>query len=363
MEEKAVAAPMPARVPLADIDPEAREVIEGCLRAARERLGMEISWFAEFSGDRKIFRVLEGERDEWGLQEDDWLPLTQSYCKRMYDQEIPNAIPDTSAQPEVSDLRVTRDLRIGSYIGVPLVLPHGQLRGAFCCARHSVCRELEERDVAFMQVMARMVADELAYRESIRNVRRLEQRVASIDALVSALEARDAYTNEHSAAVVDLAVAVGARLGLEGPALERVADVALLHDLGKVGIPDSLLRKPGSLSDQEWQRMFEHPAIGAEVVARIPQLEHLAPAIRAEHERWDGSGYPDGIEGDAIPIESRITLVCDAFHAMISDRPYREAMSRDEALAELRAHAGTMFWPEAVSALIAVIADVDAGRG
>ena len=103
--------------------------------------------------------------------------------------------------------------------------------------------------------------------------------------------------------------------------------------------------------------MREHPSIGAEIVGQIEALAHLAPAIRAEHERWDGDGYPGGLAGENVPIESRITFVCDAFHAMVSDRPYRPAMPTVEALAELRRCSGTMFWPAAVDALVDVLAE------
>ena len=351
--EEPAATALPIQVGMGDIGAEAREVIESCLRVARERLRMEIAWLAEFAGDRKVFRVVEGETDEWGLHDDDWIPLSDSYCRRMFEAEIPNAIPDTAVQPPLPTLDVTQRLGIGSYIGVPLVLPHGELRGAFCCARHTPNEALDDRDVRFMQVLARLVADELAFREAQRRVRRLEQRSASVDALVAALEARDAYTNEHSRAVVDLATSVGAQLGVDPSTLDSIADVALLHDIGKVGIPDAILREPGPLAEEQWKVMREHPVIGEAIVSRIPHLAHLAPKIRAEHERWDGRGYPDGIAGDAIPIEARITLACDGFHAMISDRPYRSAMAREEALAELRRCSGTMFWPEAVDALIA----------
>jgi HD-GYP domain-containing protein (c-di-GMP phosphodiesterase class II) len=139
--------------------------------------------------------------------------------------------------------------------------------------------------------------------------------------------------------------------------------VALLHDIGKVGTPDAILRKPTSLTADELAVMREHPAIGATIIQRIAALAHLGPAIRAEHEQWNGGGYPDKLSGDTIPIESRITLVCDAFHAMVSDRPYRRAMSQAEAIAELRRCSGTMFWPDAVAALTARLEQDGTPRG
>jgi putative nucleotidyltransferase with HDIG domain len=348
----AMATELPVDIPGADIDSEARQVIKDCLVVARERLGMEIGWLAEFRGDRKIFRIVDGATDEWGLHDDDWLPLTQSYCRRMFEGRIPNAISDTSAEPEVVSLDVTESLRIGSYIGVPLVLPDGELRGAFCCARHSGHPELDDRDVRFMQVLARLVGDQLAFRMTLREIRRFERESSSIRALLAALEARDNYTGEHSQAVVQLAGAVARRLELDESARQNLERVALLHDIGKVGIPDSILRKAEPLTEDEWVTMRRHPTIGAELIAAIPELAHLATAVEAEHERWDGTGYPRGLAGEAIPVESRITFVCDGYHAMISDRPYRRALNHNQAIDELRRCSGTMFWPDAVTALL-----------
>ncbi len=338
---------------LSEIDDEARVVIANALNLARERLDMEIAWLAEFDGPRKVLRVVEGDTAGWDLQDDSWLPAAESYCARMLDGRIPNAIADTAAEPGVCDLPVTENLRIGAYIGVPLILHDGELRGAFCCLKHTPVRELDERDVRVMEVLARLVADELGFRQSLRRIRAQEARDASLQALLAALQVRDDYTSDHSHAVVDLAVAVARRLGLEDEEITDVEQVALLHDLGKVGIPDAILRKPGPLTDEEWEVMRTHPAVGADIVGQLEALAHLQPAIRAEHERWDGSGYPDRLAGEEIPVPSRITLTCDAFHAMVSDRPYRSAMPRDAAVLELRRCSGAMFWPDAVDALVA----------
>lgn len=338
---------------LSEIDDDARVVIANALNLARERLGMEIAWLAEFDGPRKVLRVVEGDTAGWGLQDDSWLPAAESYCARMLDGRIPNAIPDAASEPGVCDLPVTEDLRIGAYIGVPLILEDGELRGAFCCLKHTPVRDLDERDVRVMQVLAKLVADELGFRQSLRIIRQQEARNASLQALLAALQVRDDYTSDHSYAVVDLAVGVARRLGLDDDDVVAVEQVALLHDLGKVGIPDAILRKPGPLTDDEWEVMRTHPAVGADIVAQLDALAHLQPAIRAEHERWDGTGYPDGLTGEQIPVPSRITLTCDAFHAMVSDRPYRAAMPQDAAILELRRWSGAMFWPDAVEALVA----------
>jgi PAS domain S-box-containing protein/diguanylate cyclase (GGDEF)-like protein len=181
---------------------------------------------------------------------------------------------------------------------------------------------------------------------------RAEIELAGVTALVAALEARDHYTAEHSRRVVELATAVARRLGLSESDVEQVEQVAVLHDIGKVAVPDSVLQKNGALTPSEWELMRQHPGVGERIVASLQTLSHLAPPIRAEHERYDGGGYPDGLAGDRIPIESRITLACDAFHAMTSTRPYRPPMSEAEARDELRRNAGTQFDPEVIEALL-----------
>jgi HD-GYP domain-containing protein (c-di-GMP phosphodiesterase class II) len=141
-------------------------------------------------------------------------------------------------------------------------------------------------------------------------------------------------------------------LGMTADDVERIGHAALLHDVGKLGIPPEILRKDGTLNDAEWGLMVEHPVIGEGILRRLPQLAPLAPIVRHEHEHWDGSGYPDGLAGRLIPIGSRIILACDAYVAMITQRPYRRALTREAAVAELRTRAGSQFDPQVVEALL-----------
>ena len=177
--------------------------------------------------------------------------------------------------------------------------------------------------------------------------------LTTIGVLSDAVELQDAYTADHANEVADLAVAVGRRLGIDGPALDRLRYGALLHDVGKIGVPGELLRKPGPLSAEERERMDEHTAIGARMLERIPFLAPVAPLVRSAHERHDGGGYPDGLSGEQIPLGAMVIATCDAFHAMTSDRSYRRAMSHGDAIAELRANSGTQFDPAVVAALVA----------
>jgi diguanylate cyclase (GGDEF)-like protein len=173
-----------------------------------------------------------------------------------------------------------------------------------------------------------------------------------IAALASALEERDRYTGEHSESVVDLTARVGDSLAIGSDEIEQIRTAALLHDIGKVGVPDEILHKPGKLDEREWEVMRQHPVIGERILRAIPGFGAIARMVRHEHERWDGGGYPDGLTGTAIPIGSRIILACDAYHAMTSDRPYRRAMPHSEAMAELTDNSGAQFDPDVVQALM-----------
>ena len=175
---------------------------------------------------------------------------------------------------------------------------------------------------------------------------------AAVQALVAAIEARDNYSFDHSELVVRLATGVALLLGLAADTVERVGHCALLHDVGKLAIPPAILQKDGVLDDAEWMVMAEHPVLGEKILRRIPELAPLAPTVRHEHEHWDGSGYHDGLAGTQIPIGSRIVLACDAYAAMTTERPYRRALTPDDAVAELRAAAGSQFDPQVVEALL-----------
>lgn len=331
------------------------EVVERTLAAAREHLGMDVAFVAEFSGDRLAFRSIEGDGESFGFERGGGIDLGGSYCRRLVDGRIPGVLPDARGDGRVKDLEVTGNSGIGAYVGVSLRFSDGRVYGTFCCLSHSPEPSLRERDAGFMRVLARLVSEQLEREELEQRNRRLEVRAAGAGTLVAALEARDGYTGEHSKAVVELSTEVARNLGLSKEEAEDVERTALLHDVGKMGIPDAILSKPGSLEEWEWETMKEHPKIGEQILASIDSLAHLAPAIRAEHERWDDEGYPDGFSGEEIPLASRIVLACDAFHAMASDRPYCKAMSLEKAVEELEKESGRQFDPRVVRELLDLV--------
>ena len=170
------------------------------------------------------------------------------------------------------------------------------------------------------------------------------------------LEDKDAYTASHSYGVLEMSLRVSDALGLDPAARRRVEFGALLHDIGKIAVPGEIINKPGPLDDDEWEVMKLHTVEGQQMLDRIGGvLGDVGRVVRSSHEHWDGSGYPDGLAGEAIPVESRIVTACDAFSAMTTTRSYRKAMSLDDAKTELAAHAGTQFDPTVVQTLLEIV--------
>jgi HD-GYP domain-containing protein (c-di-GMP phosphodiesterase class II) len=179
----------------------------------------------------------------------------------------------------------------------------------------------------------------------------------AVGALALALAERDAATAEHAERVAALAVGVARRVGFGPEEVERVATAALLHDLGKIAVPDSVLHKEGPLDDAELRAVHAHPCAGERILRAVPGLGPVARMVRHAHERFDGSGYPDALRGEEIPLGSRVVQACDAYDAMTSERPFQAALLPQEAAAELRAAAGSQFDPRIVDALLALLAE------
>ena len=194
----------------------------------------------------------------------------------------------------------------------------------------------------------------LRYAEDVRRLYVGVQRAIcqSLLGLANALEAKDAYTRGHSERVGAWSRRTAALLGLPSPEAEMVGQAGLLHDIGKIGVPEAVLRKRAGLEPDEWVLMRQHPVTGAQIVAPFEFFAAGALVIRHHHERWDGSGYPDGLAGDAIPLGARIVAVADVYDALTSDRPYRKALGPGAALEHLAAAAGRTLDADAVAAFV-----------
>jgi putative nucleotidyltransferase with HDIG domain len=193
---------------------------------------------------------------------------------------------------------------------------------------------------------------------SLEHANRLlkERSTAAMESLSATVDARDSYTAGHSRRVQQLALAIGRELALSQAELDQLGPAALFHDIGKLAIPDAILLKPASLTEDEWALMQSHAAEGARIIDRLGFLGDAVPAIRHHHERFDGTGYPDRLRGEEIPLGARIIHVADALDSMLTTRIYRAARPASEALEELRRAAGSQFCPRCVGALERVLA-------
>jgi putative nucleotidyltransferase with HDIG domain len=225
--------------------------------------------------------------------------------------------------------------------------------------------DLRQVEVAVRRALENYELHEARRRHENQLEELVEQRTAELDnalmsledayrstlkALTAALETRDAETHGHSERVVTFSLRLGRELGLDKKQLTALEFGSLLHDIGKIGVPDAILRKPAKLSETEWVRMREHPLHGQQILREIEFLEGAARVVAQHHERWDGSGYPFGLKAYEIDLNARIFAVADAFDAMISDRVYRRGRSYEAAAEELQAWAGRQFDPEVVEA-------------
>ncbi len=200
------------------------------------------------------------------------------------------------------------------------------------------------------------LADQHMYREKLGNQKGAAELITSV--LHAALAQRHPDLGEHSDDVSFDVEMLARTLGLDEESISLVVKAGDLHDVGKLGIPDEIITKPGPLSDQEWQFMRQHTVMGEQIIAAAgPSLERIGPLVRASHERWDGHGYPDGLAGEEIPLGARIITICDSFRAMLDERAYKPAMSLGDALAELRRCAGTQFDPELVEVFCRLIVE------
>ncbi|WP_286677434.1 HD-GYP domain-containing protein, partial [Candidatus Aquicultor secundus] len=174
-----------------------------------------------------------------------------------------------------------------------------------------------------------------------------------VKTLVTAVDAKDEYTGLHSNGVSDMAGKLARQIGLDEEAINRVEVAGMLHDVGKIGMPDSILNKPSRLTDDEMAIIKTHPELSAQII-NSTSLKDVVPAVRSHHERWDGNGYPNGLKGKQIPLEARILAIADTYDAMITDRPYRKGLPVDDAITEIKRSAGTQLDPELVGHFLAL---------
>lgn len=220
--------------------------------------------------------------------------------------------------------------------------------------------EVAEKALAFAKAMGGNQVQsykEMPAREAPGNVVNLPHsgREAIVRSLAAAVDLRDGYTHTHSTLVSELAAAVAKHLGLSAAEVSRITTGALLHDVGKIGIPDAILTKEGGLSPEEWDCIRRHPVLGEQILGQAPELTDVTPLVLHHQERYDGTGYPESLEGEEIPLGARIIAAADAYHAIISDRPYRSRRTHSDAVLELGRCSGAQFDPVVVQSLLTVL--------
>ena len=272
--------------------------------------------------------------------------------KRVVEEDVSIEISAGDTLADETERNLLRHLGFARVLLCPLSMDDGKTRGTIEIYR-ATDRPFRKDDFRRVESIAGFAASVYA------RIQVSEQLQGSftktIEALTSAVEARHAETQEHTQRIRDTALALADAMKLPPELRRRVQLGAILHDVGKIGVPDAILLKPGPLDPEEFEAMKAHPDIGARLLADIDFLQPALSVVRHHHERWDGQGYPDGLGGEDIPVEARIVALCDAFDAMTSDRPYRSAISVDEACREIRACAGSHFDPDIAILLMAIV--------
>jgi len=299
------------------------------------------SFYLETDGDLRL-HAEHGHSPETATELASWsLPLSALHTDRdayisepqEYEREIGRTAPVPGARYAVAPFDV--DGRVG------------------CLVALVEQEDFGERELALLGGLAQQAKLAIANASSYEGLERTF--VSTVEALANALEANDEYTSDHARWITNLSLRVGRELGLDERALKCLELGALLHDIGKIGIPSDVLSKPGRLTAAERTLVQTHPELGERIIAPIDRLQTVRPIVRHCHERWDGRGYPDGVAGEDIPLESRIIFVCDAYHAMTTDRPYRRRLSHREAVRRLAEGAGSQFDPHVVEVALRVL--------
>jgi putative nucleotidyltransferase with HDIG domain len=271
-------------------------------------------------------------------------------------------VKDIESDPRIEKSNNDEKYNTGSFISAPILLsvPITYQQKTFGVINVNDKRTggvFTDDDLNFVSNLASQAAVAIMNVQIMEDLRNTH--FEAITALAEALEAKDSVTRNHSDRMLRFAIQIAGRLGLNEDRKEGLRYLAVLHDIGKIGIPEHILLKPGKLTDEEYSVMKQHPVIGAQLVQKVSFLSEIAPLIHAHHEQYDGNGYPQGLSGSDIPIESRIVSVLDAFDAMTSDRPYRQSIGLDRAIQELKDFAGSQFDPCVVEEFITILLEQD----
>ncbi len=329
-----------------DEQQQCRKILEQLRTAAQAKLSALVVF--EPRRQRYLFRAAAG----LACSESAICNLIWSHVGKMHenlDQQNQPSVFNRHVFQQLPQFDFERRLGFQSFCFLPLAVDHKVIGGALLGNRENAL-DFSQRDVRRLEAIAPVVSGEL---ERIRLYKELKGLfIHSVHAFVSAIDAKDQYTHGHSERVTDYAMKMGSVLGWSAEMLEALRMSAILHDVGKIGVSELILSKPAALTVDEFTQIKKHPEIGAKIVGEIPQLKATLSGILFHHERFDGQGYPRGLEGENIPVFGRLIAVADAYDAMTSDRPYRKGLEVSKALHELTNHRGKQFDPDMVDAFM-----------
>jgi len=336
-----------------------QETLEGTLRAVVDFVSRMLN-----AGRVSLMLCDEGQltiRSSVGLAEElvasTCVPVGEGVAGRVFETGIPVYVTDAS------QFRIETPVETPSavFASIPLLLAPMTVAasplGIINVTDRQDDKPLTRSDVTFLAHTADAAA--IAISNHLECRKKEEAQFDTVRSLALAVEAKDRYTRGHSERVALLAARIGERMELEPDDLEDLERAAIMHDVGKIGVPEEIIRKPGKLSESEFAHIRRHPVVGERIVSRLGFMARCLPIIRWHHERPDGRGYPDGLRGEDIPLGARIVAVADAYDAMRSERPYRKSMSRAETLEEIRLFAGVQFDPRCVEALVEALEGVE----
>jgi HD-GYP domain-containing protein (c-di-GMP phosphodiesterase class II) len=252
-----------------------------------------------------------------------------------------------------------KDIQKRTFIGIPVKTDKDFLGMIFLFGKKKT--EYSVETVDFIANISNIISVAAYNAQTLNYIE--EEHFETISSISEAIEARDAYTRTHGDRLIDYGVSVAKELGLSANEIKNIKYAAAMHDVGKIGIKDSILNKQGKLTDEEYEEIKKHPEIGYNMLKKIKFLSHIANDVLHHQERYDGKGYPAGLSGEDIPVASRIVAVVDTFDAMTTDRPYRKALPTEAALEEIKKNSGTQFDPKVVEAFLKTIKSEDGGGG